>query len=330
VLEASTLSDDLTTKLQLALGIELAVLPPYLYALWSIKPSSEGALEAAAQAANSIRAVVYEEMLHAGQVGNILNALGTVPDVTAHVMSYPGPLPGHTMRKLYAYDVGLGPLSAASVGTFMLIERPEWIEPVDSADGWITIGQFYEAVRKDLKKLGSGAFGGGRQLPPGDNPGPGRLTQVASLAASLEAVETVVDQGEGHRPKPDDAAPPEIDDDHEVAHYFQFATIGKYLADGRIDAKRDLYPVIENPSAARYAPDQQQANADFNKLYTALLDSLATMFGSGAPRAFGQPTELMAELRHAAARLRSLGRVPGTQKVAGPTFEYLGASEGAA
>jgi hypothetical protein len=36
LLNASVLSDDPAVNLQLGLGVELAVLPPYLSALWSI------------------------------------------------------------------------------------------------------------------------------------------------------------------------------------------------------------------------------------------------------------------------------------------------------
>src|SRR5258706_7162370 len=50
LLNASVLSDDPAVNLQLGLGVELAVLPPYLYALWSIKPAAEGASDAAAEA----------------------------------------------------------------------------------------------------------------------------------------------------------------------------------------------------------------------------------------------------------------------------------------
>jgi len=330
VLDASALSDDPRANLQLGLGIELSVLPPYLYALWSIKPAAEGASDAAVEAASSIRAVAYEEMLHAGLVGNVLNALRQAPDPMAHLMTYPGPLPGHTSDPKYAYNVGLGPLSDGTVATFKRIERPEWIKPEEVANGWITIGQFYEQVRQQLRGLPAGSFAGGRQVPRGDNPGPGRMVQVDRLERALEAIDTVVDQGEGHRPPAKDKPAPEIDDDHEVAHFYQFETIARYLKDGRIDTARDVHPVIEDPDAANYSATQQQANTDFNTIYTALLDSLKATFGSNAPRAFGPPTELMAELEHAAAVLRNLGPVPGTNKVAGPTFEYLGARDGGA
>jgi hypothetical protein len=335
LLNASVLSDDPAVNLQLGLGVELAVLPPYLYALWSIKPAAEGASDAAVEAARTIRAVAYEEMLHAALVGNVLNALGAQPRLTKFLMRYPGPLPGHTTKPPYAYDVGLGSLSPATVETFMRIELPEWDEvegPTANADGgWITIGQFYDAVENQLRELPAGAFGNGRQLPLGDNPGPGRLLDVVDLPSALEAIATIVDQGEGHKPesrKPADRPGSEDDDDHEVAHYYQFKTIATYFKTRLIDAARDLYPVIANPDAARYTSAQQAANTQFNTVYTALLNSLQTMFTSRVPRAFGESTKLMNQLAHLAAVLRGCGNVPGTAFVAGPTFEYLGAPPG--
>jgi hypothetical protein len=332
LLNASVLSDDPAVNLQLGLGVELAVLPPYLYALWSIKPAGEGASDAAVEAARTIRAVAYEEMLHAALVGNLLNALGARPRLTKFLMTYPGPLPGHTTKPPYAYDVGLGPLSAATVETFMRIELPEWDEveaTSPSADGrWITIGEFYDEVEDQLRELPAGAFGNGRQLPLGDNPGPGRLVDVVDVQSALEAIATIVDQGEGHKPKSPDDPSFEDDDDHEVAHYYQFKTIATYFKTKLIDAERDLYPVIGNPDAGRYTSQQRAANTQFNVVYTDLLNGLQATFTSRAPRAFGEPTKLMNRLAQLAAVLRGCGNVPGTAFVAGPTFEYLGPPPG--
>jgi hypothetical protein len=330
LLNASVLSEDPATNLQLALGVELAVLPPYLYALWSVKSASDGASEAALEAANSIRAVVYEEMLHAGLVGNLLNAIGTRPQMLEHLVTYPGPLPGHTTEPPYAYEVGLGPLSPTTVATFLKIERPDWEPPVADS-GWITIGDLYEEVKRQLAHLPVGAFKGGHQLPRGDNPGPGELIDVVDLEAALDAVETVIDQGEGHRPKPkeDPPAEHEDDDDHEVAHYYQFKTIAQYFSDGSISPERDLHPVIENPNDGAYTTDQQAANRRFNQAYTALLDSLQETFSSDAPRAFGPPVQLMRQLEHLAAVLRNTGVVRGGPALPGPTFEYLANHPGA-
>lgn len=322
MLNASVVSGDPAKDLQLGLGVELAVLPPYLYALWSIKPASEGASPAAVQAAESIRAVVYEEMLHAALAGNLICALKSVPDVSAHLMTYPGPLPGHTKDPPYAYDVHLEPLSKAAVETFKKIERPDWIPPEALTDGWITIADLYDAVKKELKGCPPGSFRGDHQLPEGDNPGPGHMIEVTNLDSALDAIATIIDQGEGHKPKKQGDPNAILDDDHEVAHYYQFVTIAGYLDSGLIDPARDIYPVVADPKASEYTPEQQTANGEFNRTYTRLLDSLQQMWEDPDPRVFGEPTELMAELTHLAAILRGVGTV-GNGKLAGPTFEYL-------
>jgi ferritin-like protein len=330
VLNASALSEDPARNLQLALGVELGVLPPYLYALWSIRPPAEGASVGAAEAAYIIRTVVYEEMLHAGLVANVLNALGVRPEVTAHLMSYPCPLPGHVTTPPWGYDVGLAALGVDAVETFLRIECPEWDPlPDQRSRGWITIGEFYETIGRQLRELPAGAFDGGRQVPLSNNPGSGEMVAVVDLESALEAIDTVVDQGEGHRPKHAVDAAAESDDDHEVAHYYQFKTLAGYFTSGLIDAGRDLHPVIADPCAERYSPQQQAANQAFNEAYTALLDDLQATLGSGAPRMFGAPTKLMVELEQRAAVLRNAGSVPGTGRVAGPTFEYLGSRAGA-
>jgi hypothetical protein len=325
VLHALAISEDPVENLQLGLGLELSVLPPYLYALWSIKPRSEGASGAAVEASNVLRVVAYEEMLHVGLLANILNALGAAPCLTRYLMRYPGSLPGHVTKGRYAFEVGLRPLSREAVDTYLRIERPEWepLPPQDLREGdWKTIGEFYDVLKKQLSALPAKDFGHGRQVPARDNPGSGRLIGVSDLDSALEAINIIVDQGEGHRPKEREAT--ELNYYHEVAHYFQFKAIEHYF-DGKppIDPERDVYPVIANPDAARYSAKQQAASRDFNKRYTALIDALQSALTLPAPGVWGVPTQLMTGLAHAAAVLRNCGKIPGEDCVAGPTFEYL-------
>jgi Ferritin-like len=326
MLEASAVSGDPVTDLQLALGVELAVMPPYLYALWSIKPAAEGAGPAACEAARTIRGVVHEEMLHAALVGNILNALGKAPLVTSNLMTYPGPLPGHMKTGPYAYDVFLGPFSADAVDMFLRIENPHWPSLAAAAPGWTTLRELYDRVVAELRQRRS-PFNGGRQVAAADSPSPGRMLPVTSLPSAIDAIAIILDQGEGLQPKPDDPDPSYKEDkDREVAHYYQFQTIRDYLSGDRVEAARDVYPVITNPDPDRYSLAQRVANDRFNQVYSALLDSLQAMFTSSSPTPFGRPTKLMGQLSHLAAVLRSLGPVPGTTDLAGPSFQYLAGS----
>jgi hypothetical protein len=162
-----------------------------------------------------------------------------------------------------------------------------------------------------------------RQLPPGDNPGPGKLIQVGNLGAAHDAIETIVDQGEGHQvPPPDD--PPGDDDDHEVAHYEQFSTICDYFESGDITTG-DVWPLAKDPDPATWTTSQQQANAAFNCVYSSLLDSLQAQLLADAPRIYGQPTQRMNQLAHLATLLRLTGPIPNTDPAAypGPTFDYV-------
>ncbi len=323
MLEASAVSDDPVTNLQLTLGVELAVIPPYLYALWSIKPAAEGAGPAAREAARTIRAVLYEEMLHAALVGNILNALGKAPHVTSHLATYPGPLPGHIKAGPYAFNVFLGSFSADTVDMFLKIENPHWANPGAAADGWTTLREMYDRVVAELRQQNP-PFSGGRQIAAADSPGAGRMLPVTSLQSAIDAIAIILDQGEGLQPKKkDEPSVYEDDKDHEVAHYYQFQTIRDYFSGGLVMPSRDVYPLIENPDPERYSLAQRAANDRFNQVYTALLNSMQKMFTSPSPTPFGRPTELMGQLSHLTAVLRSLGPVPGTAHLAGPSFQYL-------
>ena len=151
----------LRDALQAAIELEHAVIPPYLYALYSLLP---GANEAAA---GIIGSVVVEEMLHLTLAANILSAVGGRPVLDSPNMlpRYPGPLPGTVDDGL---TVGLAPFSVGLVrDTFMAIEQPEWsldfaAAPAGSApdDKPLTIGQFYRRIRATLVSLGEGAFTG--------------------------------------------------------------------------------------------------------------------------------------------------------------------------
>src|SRR5215471_9110418 len=85
--------ESLREHLQWAIALEHATIPPYLCALYSIR---DGHNE---EAAEVIRSVFMEEMLHLTLAANILNAVGGEPriDTPAMLPSYPMYLP-HSNR----------------------------------------------------------------------------------------------------------------------------------------------------------------------------------------------------------------------------------------
>ncbi|MEM7132818.1 MAG: ferritin-like protein [Chloroflexota bacterium] len=323
----SSLQDDLRA----AMAIELSTMPVYLYAYWSIRPLEDGGSQAGVKAARTILSVVLEEMLHMGLAANVLNALGGRSAITEHyyVPSYPGQLLRHATGT-YGLEVALLPLSGTAIDTFLKIELPESETSDPPKSGWSTIGQFYEEVEAKICDY-TGSFGYGRQLPEFDNPGAGCLISVRSQCDALKALNLIVDQGEGTSSETHD------DGDHELAHYWKFMEIKAAIENGSLTPTQDVYPVISNPTAAVYSPEQQAANKQFNVAYSELLDSLQTTLTSEQPDVFPKypltdshleqqkaATNYMDELGQLAALLRhNYGYVPWTDYLPGPTFEYI-------
>ena len=98
-----TTREQLHSYLYAALQLEHATIPPYLTALYSIRPGSN------ADAYHVLRVTAVEEMLHLTLAANILNAVGGTPDLTqpGFVPEYPAYLPdGETD---FAVSRGSGP-----------------------------------------------------------------------------------------------------------------------------------------------------------------------------------------------------------------------------
>jgi hypothetical protein len=111
--------EKLLEYLQVAIGLEHATIPPYLTALYSIKPVET---KTNFDAASVIRTVLVEEMLHLTLAANLLNAIGGKPDLTHDhfVPSYPTVLPTGQDD----FYVSLTKFSPKAVETFLKIERP--------------------------------------------------------------------------------------------------------------------------------------------------------------------------------------------------------------
>ena len=112
--------DDLRVALGNAIAVELSTIPPYLTALFSIKPGKNAAAGAI------VRSVVIEEMLHLSLACNMLNAVDGRPRLPAALLRYPSPMPmGIGDEPGNEFCVSLAKLSEDSIQTFMTIEEPE-------------------------------------------------------------------------------------------------------------------------------------------------------------------------------------------------------------
>lgn len=271
-----------------AIGVELATIPLYLYALYSIKPGCN------LEIARLLQSVVKEEMMHLAIGCNLLTAIGGKPNLVALriLPHYPGPLPGGIAAHL---KVSLAPFSLPLVhDTFMVIEEPEHRNPCLTPDPiapvyprGVTIGRFYEEIIRKLEQAGNifkprGAavtqlttgFGGLQDLA------------IEDLTSAKKALRTVIHQGEGTKRTPHFK--------HELAHFYRFAEIYRgrklirnpdrtvacpqfdYLGHRIAFDPCGVWPVVTNPHSNMYPQGSQLAdlNRRFNCTYSKLLGRL--------------------------------------------------------
>jgi hypothetical protein len=309
--------DWLKSSLQAAVELELATIPPYLCAMWSIKDPADPVRA-------MIREIVLEEMSHMGTACNMLTALGGTPVLNTLdvVPTYPGPLPGGVHQGLV---VGLSGLTKDVVkSTFMEIELPE-SGPLAFALGMAfpTIGAFYDAILRAFQRIDPAAVTGGRQLDPGFG-GPADLITITSVADAETAIARIKEQGEGTAQSPvgDPLLAPSVDN---LAHYYQFAEIwhGRRLVDnnGVFEFTGDPIPFPDVSPMAVVPPEGYPTeSAEFDEQYKNLLDALQAAWATGNSdqlfTAIGV-MELMGE--HATSLMQK--PLPDGQGTFGPDFK---------
>jgi Ferritin-like len=223
-LEPIATLESLREHLQWAIELEHFTVPPYLCALYSLDP------ERNPDAAEVLSSVLVEEMLHMALAANLLNAVGGRPqlDTPRMLRGYPRGLP-HGDR---SFEVPLARFSPEALKVFLQIEQPAALRASPESDDYETIGQFYDAIRRGLRKLcrdlGAATVFCGDPARQVTNAlytgGGGRIIPVHDLSTALAALDEIVEQGEGatHRQVWDgdrDVFHPERD---QVAHYYRF------------------------------------------------------------------------------------------------------------
>ena len=228
--------DHLHFYLKQAMMIEHATLPPYITALYSMKPNTN------LEAFHILRAVAVEEMLHLTLAANVFNAVGgeiksvfTNPDF---IPQYPTFLPtGET-----DFKVGLNKFSRDTVKTFLKIERANEVDkgqplvvPRKTTNNLLTIhnrephysfysiGQFYAEIIRGLHALyaemGDDLFCGDRSkqvTPEYYYDGGGEIIPVTDLPSAIRALREIQEQGEGSGKERI------YDGDRELSHFYRF------------------------------------------------------------------------------------------------------------
>jgi len=311
--------DQLREHLAVAMRVELSTIPPYLYAMYSIRDPH-------AEASRLIMSIVAEEMLHLALAANLLTAVGGEPCfLDADLQpSYPSLLAHHRPD----LPMHLAPASVALVrSTFMVLERPGAAAAPPEADDYHTLGQFYAAVESAFEELSAigPLFAPGaeaRQLAGHHMYGPvefdaedsGGLVLVTDLASAKEAIEVIVHQGEGlgeHR---------WADPAHqELTHYAKLARIGR----GTVPIGAVL-PVRTDPRSADYPAHVRPVSDLVNATYRALfhvLDALYRPVVDRRPLVRALYGLMAGTLGPLARHLTTMPLGDGT--VAAPTFEMV-------
>jgi hypothetical protein len=340
--------EELRRHLQGGVELEWLTIPAYLTALYSIHPGSN------AEAALIIRSVVVEEMLHMTLAANVLNAVGGRPEITGgYAPRYPAAIPYHDPE---TFEVGLQPFGDAALEIFLAIENPSYpvASPAPAGEsaavprvtelarehGYRTIGEFYAAIERGLRALEAeighdSLFTGEatRQVRPEHYyASGGHVIVVQDLETALNALEQIVEQGEGEVTTPRSGEKFDADDD--LAHYYRFNELRRrrrYHVDDEPDdptgkqIELDLdavYPMRPNLRAGDIPPGELRAVVDgFNAIYASLLEQIERSF-DGNPAELAPAVGTMFELKYAANDLLRTPLRDGSGQHAGPTFEY--------
>ena len=281
-----TTVEQLHVHLYQAAQVELSTIPLYLYAAYSIQTAGDYQWDAGMSAFRTIRSVVIEEMLHLCLARNLMVATGA-PAFSFYdkdfVPTYPSPML-HREPELMLH---LEPCTKRLMQrVFMPLELPEKTGAKPQPDHYNTLGQFYDAITAGLEKLSGPKLW---KNPRGDlqyttsywnQDGGGKPICVLDLPSALQAIETIVEQGEGSDPDdpmvPLHPADPQVGYE-EYSHYAKFQRI----AEG-IDLIRDLWPVPKDPKVADFDGPVRRLAELFNATYCYVLCMIDALYTTSA------------------------------------------------
>jgi hypothetical protein len=338
-----------------AVQIEHMIMCQYLYACFSLKTEPDEGLtaeqaDAVTRWQKTVTGIAIEEMLHLALAANVMSAIGAAPS-----LSRPN-FPRHSEYLPAGVQFALLPFGEAALTHFLYLERPEGMERVDAAEfvpgappraqvgraevmprsqDFLTVGHLYRGIEQGLRhlvrKLGEPVLFVGSpraQATPERFRWP-QLVAVTDLASACQAIDEIIDQGEGSR------------GDWRSAHYGRFLNIwNEYQRlreqDPSFEPARPVMPAftrqpfdIDEPQPLVTDPLTREVAELFNLGYEVLLQVLTRFFthtdetdkqlDALVQAAFGIMAGVMGPLGAALTRLPVGPENPG--RTAGATFE---------
>jgi len=340
-----------------AAELEHGIMCQYLFAAFSLKQRADEGLtpeelDAVTRWRRTVAHVATDEMLHLALVQNVLAAIGMAPHLTRPNL----PAPAHHYPA--GVNLTLVPFGERALQHFMFLERPEGMAlegakgidaPVHEAvpliaegdivpqlQDFATVGHLYRSIEQGLTHLAD-KFGE-RHLfvgPPraqatsADFRWP-ELVAVTDLASAQQAIDTILEQGEGAR------------GDWEAAHFGQFVKIleeyrGMRSADAEFDPVRPvMFATVRRSERDDPVPlisDRVTAECTdlFNVSYEILLQILERYFAHTEETDAQLATLSNAAIALMSGVLRPLGNLITTlpvgpehpERTAGPSFELF-------
>jgi hypothetical protein len=334
--------------LQTAMELELTTIPPYLVALLSIRlPSNR-------EAAELIRSVMIEEMLHLALVANVLNAVGGQPRLDKDA------IPRYPLKMTFEgkvfedrrFWIDLAPFSEDVIRIFMKIEEPQepphsvgFTESIVKIDvPALTIGEFYAEIvslLEEMEKESPGqVFVGRRELQINKDyywSGGGQIIAVQDLASAKEALDLVIKQGEGAWTSGAGRVATDFGDNFQMGHYYRFSEIFYHTRYKRTDDPSkpptgdkinvdytQVYPFKKNPRSTDYrgSSELKKLNDKFNQRYSDMLRQLQEALNGSPKTLYSAIMDSMHHLTPIAHEMMKMPIITGDKITGCPTFRW--------
>ncbi|CAE7153234.1 unnamed protein product [Rhizoctonia solani] len=250
--------------------LELHTIPIYLYSAYCIKSEAVATFR-------KIIGVVKQEMLHLGLAGNILAAIGGTPTLYGLKST-----PEYPCQIFYdPIDLHLMPPNQDAIESFVRLEAPTEVPDRPRGNilpGYPSIGAFYESLKRGIKtvhdqmaKEGKALFDPqytDRQFTPDDGSYGDEMTQIKTLDDALNAMELIIEQGEGTQVTTP-AAPGQETSHWQIFQSLLGADIPHY------DTVQD--PKVDDPS---FSDNIKTAMRAFDAVYCYLLLSIENVWAN--------------------------------------------------